>query len=186
MGCAGSGMIYDVRNFISSIYETILPLDPMPNGSPDLRPIQHQLLSPQGLAGLFITYPRSYSDPPTTTILFQPSLFTYFNPSSTSRLVLPGEVRLYRPQPFSTPSGNYMLLCVDASLEEFCQDKDVASKLHLVHFTNEPPSLEVRQLEMPFFINPEMDSIHSMAVDDHLGVVYLAHDEGYIFSVPFA
>jgi hypothetical protein len=149
----------------------------------DLRPVPCQLLSPAGLAALYVKYPEWYADPTTTTVMFQPDIFTTFTPSQTSDLVLLGEVRSARPSPFCTASGNYMLLWLDQGMEE---EHDGHPKLHLVHFVKDPVSIQVRPLEMPFFVDAQLDGIHSMAVDDHLGVVYLSHERGYIFAVPYA
>jgi hypothetical protein len=69
--------------------------------------------------------------------------------------------------------------------------EDTHPQLHLVHFVKDLPaasSIRVRRLTIPFFIESELisDKIYSVAVDDHLGVVYLTHERGYIFAVPFA
>jgi myo-inositol-hexaphosphate 3-phosphohydrolase len=62
-------------------------------------------------------------------------------------------------------------------------------QLNLIHFVKGPPaSIQVRQLPIPSSIRSELelDEIHSIAVDDHLGVLYLANQDGFIFAVPFA
>ena len=153
--------------------------------SADLRSVSCQLLSPTGLVALYLKYPEWYADPTTTTVMFQPDVFTTFTPSQTPGLVLLGEARGFRPSAFCTASGNYMLLCLDQGTDE-AHEHGGHPKLHLVRFVKDPVSIQVRPLEMPFFIDAQLDGIHSMAVDDHLGVVYLSHERGYIFAVPYA
>jgi hypothetical protein len=129
-----------------------------------------------------------YANPTTTTIIFQPDIFTSFRSTDTLRLVFPGEVHRTHSHGFSTYSGNYLLLCISSQDEQddYMQYPDLT--LHLVHFVKDPPSIQVRQLTMPHSVESELSffRIHSMAVDDHLGVVYLTHKDGCIFAVPFA
>ena len=149
----------------------------------DLEPVPCQLLSSAGLVNLYLKYPDGYGYPITTTVMFQPDVFTTFIGYEMPSLELTGEVRPTRPSVFCTASGNYMLLWLDQEVQE----EDVQHpKLHLVRFVKDPVSIQVRPLEMPFFVDAQLDGIHSMAVDDHLGVVYLSHERGYIFAVPYA
>jgi hypothetical protein len=100
------------------------------------------------------------------------------------------------PYSFSTDSGNYLLLCTEPTNNDDHDDDDeieedvyVQPEFHLVHFMKGPPaSITVRQLKMPDFIESELlqNRIQSMIVDDHLGVVYLTCEGGYISTIPFA
>jgi hypothetical protein len=150
-------------------------------------PTPCQILQPVGLTAVHATIPDTFAIPATIHILFQPDIYTAFRPSSdTLRLVLPGEAR--EENVFSTHSGNCILVCIltapqDESLE------GANPQLHIIRFAKGPPaSIRVRRLPIPVFVESELeaDKICSMAVDDHLGVLYMTNEQGFIFGVPYA
>lgn len=56
--------------------------------------------------------------------------------------------------------------------------------LSLLHFQDEPRSVQAHELELPFYIT--LDQIYAIALDERLGVVYLSHVSGYLFAIPYA
>ena len=142
----------------------------------------YRVWSPTALTGGYVRYPSSYAEPITTTFCFQPTCATFGQEPLNTHLTLVGEACSSEPSLFFTPSGNYMVLVMDCAGD--ADSGDISTKLQLVQFAKDPPAIHIRQLEMPFFI--DLNEIHSIALDDHLGVVYLSHLRGFIFAVPFA
>jgi hypothetical protein len=133
------------------------------------------------MMAVYLQFPHSYSDQTTTAITFRPNTPLV----SAVHLVLPGEMRQSRPAGYTTASGNYLLVCTNSVTAEGTLRDD----LHLIRFVKDPVAqIQARRLTMPFFIQSEFadERIPSVAVDDHLGVVYLSHERGYIFAIPFA
>jgi hypothetical protein len=148
-------------------------------GGPGAVTLPFAVWSPTGLTDSMVKYPSSYSEPITTTFWFHPAVSPNTAQPASARLTFVGELRSFRPFPFFTPSGNYMVYCCDVH-----DVGDITRKLYLAHFTKDPPAIQVMQLDIPFFIG--LDDIDSVAVDDHKGVVFLCHTQGCIFAVPFA
>jgi hypothetical protein len=77
-------------------------------------------------------------------------------------------------------SGNYLLVCISAAV---LHDEDLEREnlqIYLIRFVKGPPaSIQARRLPIPWFID-------SIALDDHLGVLYLTSLRGFVFAVPFA
>jgi hypothetical protein len=153
-------------------------------------PPETPLLRPVGLTSVHVMAHDDAREeiPATTYILFHPDIYTAFHPSDTVRLLLPHEPRRHNPHEFSTLSGNYLLYCISAA----SQDDPMVGKnpqITLIQFVRGPlASIRVRQLPIPHVIWSELeaDEINSIAFDDHLGVLYLTNEKGYIFAVPFA
>jgi hypothetical protein len=150
------------------------------------------MLRPVGFTTVHTTIPDTIDVPATTNFLFHPDIFTSFHASDTLRLVLPGEACESDTDPpggFSTYSGNYLLVCISTAV---LHDEDLEREnlqIYLIRFVKGPPaSIQARRLPIPVFIESELESenIDSIALDDHLGVLYLTSLRGFIFAVPFA
>jgi hypothetical protein len=151
--------------------------------------IASQLASALGLSIVALKFPAGYSDSVTTKVWSLPlfcqnhSLTSSTSGDTSVCVSLNAEIRpsLLRAAFLIgfTPSGAYMVLLTDHT-----DNADIFVQLHLVHLIRDPPSIQIRPLELPFFIDP--GAIFSIAIDDHRGVVLLSDFRGYIFSVPYA
>lgn len=151
-------------------------------------PLRCQVLHPVGLAVINATIANVNLDQPTIHILFHPDIFTSFHPSDTLQMVLRGQPHEKEPNVFSTHAGNFILVCITSSSDDNSLE-GTKTRLHTIRFVKGPPaSIQVRRLPVPFFIMSklEADQIHSIAFDDHLGVLYLTSTRGIIYAVPFA
>jgi hypothetical protein len=136
--------------------------------------------SPVGLVAGCVRYPSWYAVPVASDFWFHPAVTVSGTAPVTARLTLVGEVRPLQPNLFFTPSGHYMVVFVNE-----VDGEDISTKIQLVHFVRDPVvAIRVCQPEIPFFV--DMNEIHSIALDDHLGVIYISYLRGYIFAVPFA
>jgi len=81
----------------------------------------------------------------------------------------------------STQSGNYKAVIV---VEDVPEPRSRAA-LHLLRFEGdlESPSVQDRPLELPSSI--DLLKIYSIAIDDRRGVIYLSHESGQLFTIPY-
>jgi len=84
----------------------------------------------------------------------------------------------------STQSGNYKAVIIHDDFAESDNARSHAS-LHLLQFDGdwESPSVQDRQLELPFYI--DLLEIYAIAMDERCGVIYLSHGSGHLFTVPY-
>jgi hypothetical protein len=173
------------ERFNDSPSATFEVLDPLPDGY-TRHGIFGQILRPVGFTTLHATIPDTSAVPAIINILFHPDIFTAFRASDTLHLLLTGTVCNADAHEFSTHSGNYLLVYISSAEEDqSLQGKN--PQLNLIHFVKGPPaSIQVRRLPISIQSELESDDTHSIAVDDHLGVLYLADQDGFIHAVPFA
>ena len=57
--------------------------------------------------------------------------------------------------------------------------------LHLLQFDGdlENPGVQIRRLEVPFYI--DLLKIYDIAMDERRGVIYLSHNFGHLFTIPY-
>ncbi|KAG6910114.1 hypothetical protein DXG01_013168 [Tephrocybe rancida] len=57
-------------------------------------------------------------------------------------------------------------------------------QLYLLQRVLRPPNIHVRILDVPHYIN--LDQIYALAIEERHGVIYLTHERGYVFSIPYS
>jgi len=149
--------------------------------------------SPQGFNAMFnvcvngdeVRAPRAC-----THIFFVPtaSLYPSTSPQAGSPIIvekkLEGSIysKDYSSYLFaSTQSGNYKaLITVDNAPEPRSR-----AALHLLQFDgdSESPSVHDRQLELPSYI--DLLEVYAIAMDERRGVIYLSHESGHLFTIPY-
>ncbi|KAG6901366.1 hypothetical protein C0995_012869 [Termitomyces sp. Mi166 len=77
----------------------------------------------------------------------------------------------------SSRSGIYSVLVVG-------QDTDEAPELCLLQWDSTPPTIHVRTLEVPRYI--DLTDVYAVAIEERYGVIYLSHAQGYLFALPYA
>ncbi|KAF8073379.1 hypothetical protein FPV67DRAFT_1477570 [Lyophyllum atratum] len=80
----------------------------------------------------------------------------------------------------SSPSGSYSTLVID----RFEDLVDQAKSLHLIIYDSKAPHIQMRPLDLPFYI--DLEQIYSVAIDERYGVIYLSHIRGHLFTLPYA
>jgi hypothetical protein len=118
--------------------------------------------------------------------LHSPSLPGTFG-SPVAVTTLDGEVRYGRRNKeahlaASSLSGLYSVVVTEKAGD---QGAEPALSLHLLQYNLDPPSVQVRQLDLPSHI--DLAQIYSLAIDERVGVVYLVSDTlGLLFAVSYA
>jgi len=148
-------------------------------------------LSPQGLHLIFITHvgDEIKKFEPYTHIVFVPNALLHPpTPQARSPIILEklldGKIYSndYSAHLFaSTQSGNYKAVI---TVDDFTEDLS-SPALYLLKFDGdlESPSVQARRLELLSCI--DLLKIYAIAIDDRRGVIYLSHETGCLFTIPY-